>query len=136
MKNHVTYKCNQCEKSFCCKEIKEKHIKISHKNVKLFCHYFNNVKVCPSEDKCKFLHEESENCKFSKSCERLKCMFMHDNSEDENDTEKDENLENESLNDETEQSEAEITFSNPRQFQDESLSKVIPKLFIILLTKL
>ena len=67
-KNPVIYKCNQCEKSFICQEIKEKHIQISHKNVKLFCNYFNNYRVCPFEDKYIFLHEESENCKYFEIC--------------------------------------------------------------------
>ena len=125
-KKHVTHKCNKCDNTLVNQEIKEKHIKIAHENEKLYCHYFNNEKVCPFEDKCVFLHEKSDACKFGKSCERINCTFRHELYEDDSDTEEDDNVDNENtFNDENVQSDAERTFINPSQFQDEDFDKVV-----------
>ena len=35
-------KCDQCEKSFKYLEIKKKHVQISHENLRIYCHFFNN----------------------------------------------------------------------------------------------
>ena len=78
-KTHKVYSCNQCTNSFKYEELKDKHVKIAHENVKLFCHFFNNYKDCPYEEKCLFLHEPSGKCKYGKICERTNCMFEHEN---------------------------------------------------------
>ena len=95
MKSHVVYSCEHCERTFTNHDIKEKHVKISHENVKLFCYFYNNNLECPRDAQCIFLHEQSENCKYSKRCEREKCMYKHtyDISEEYNDEEND-NVEN------------------------------------------
>ena len=83
MKIHSrTFKCNNCEKTFdevwklnanssshsscefCGKvfrqeEIKQRHVQISHENLKFYCHYFNNSVDCPFDEE--FLHEDSPN---------------------------------------------------------------------------
>ena len=43
--------------------------------------FFNNKKNCTFEDKCVFLHKESEKCRFGKIRERINCTFRH-NSDD------------------------------------------------------
>ena len=43
------------EIKFQCKDIMEKQIKITHENVKLYYHFFNNEKVCPYEEECSTL---------------------------------------------------------------------------------
>ena len=89
MKSHVVYSCDQCERNFTNQDIKEKHIKISHENVKLFCYFCNNKLECPRDAQCIFLHEKSVNCKYGKMCEREKCMYRHntDVAEDDDDDE-------------------------------------------------
>ena len=47
MKSHKKYPCDKCEKTFRYESLKEKHIKIKHEQVKLYCHFFNNKKNCP-----------------------------------------------------------------------------------------
>ena len=78
MKKHADYPCNQCDKSFKYLEILEKHTKITHENLKIYCHYFNNKKRCPYNEECLFLHEEANMCKYGKLCERMFCMFKHE----------------------------------------------------------
>ena len=112
-KNHKKHKCDQCGKTFQAKDIMEKHTKIAHENVKLYCHFFNNEKVCPFEEECIFLHEDSENCRFAENCDRINCMFKHivseENDNDEN--ESDENVKDddkESTEDEKNENEVEV----------------------------
>ena len=62
IKTHKKFKCDKCDKSFKFLELLTKHIKISHENVKLYCHFFNNKKVCPFKEECLFLHEEADTC--------------------------------------------------------------------------
>ena len=76
-KNHKTHKCDVCSKTFQDLDIMKKHSKISHENVRLYCHYFNNDKDCPYAEECIFLHEDSELCRFGKICDRINCMFKH-----------------------------------------------------------
>ena len=38
----------------------------------------NFKKTCPYSDQCFFLHEDAQNCKYGKQCERLFCMFKHE----------------------------------------------------------
>ena len=53
-------------------------------------------------------------------------MFRHELYEDDSDTEEDDNVDNENtFNDENVQSDAERTFINPSQFQDEDFDKVV-----------
>ena len=103
-KNHKTYPCEQCDKSFKQEDIKEKHIRIVHENVKLYCHYFNNEKECPHIEDCVFLHEESAECNYGDFCERDYCMFKHvyDTLDDHG-------------NDDKENDQSNETFENPSQ---------------------
>ena len=59
-KIHTKYQCDQCEKSFQYLDIKKKHILVTHEKTKLYCHFFNNRKTCPYDDRCVFLHEDLE----------------------------------------------------------------------------
>ena len=108
LKCHKKYTCNQCDKSFKCQDIMEKHIRISHENVKLFCHYFNNGLECPYNDDCIFVHEDSDMCKYGAMCERNNCMFKHE----ENDDDDNENEELE-ITEEVVVNESDKTFVNP-----------------------
>ena len=56
-----------------------KHVKITHENFKMYCHYFNNKKTCPYNEECVFLHEEAKLCNYGYLCERMLCMFKHEN---------------------------------------------------------
>jgi hypothetical protein len=78
MKMHKNYNCDQCGKNFKYLELLNKHIKISHENIKIYCHYFNNQKICPFDEKCIFLHQEAKICKYGMLCERMYCMFRHE----------------------------------------------------------
>ena len=110
----------------------EKHIKIVHENVKLYCTYFNNQQECPHDQECVFLHEESEMCRYGKGCERNNCMFKHnsatsEDAADDEDNEMDELIVNvvenekdevndiEEKNDIIDIDESEETFCNPSQ---------------------
>ena len=77
VKTHKKHKCEQCNKTFKYLDVLSKHIKIALEKVKIYCHYFNNMKTCPFGEECIFLHEDSRKCKYGKLCERLKCMFKH-----------------------------------------------------------
>ena len=77
LKTHDKFKCEKCEKTFAYLDIKKKHVLISHENVKLYCHFYNNDKTCPFDDKCIFLHQDSKFCKYDEFCERDFCMFKH-----------------------------------------------------------
>jgi hypothetical protein len=70
-----------CEKTFKYLDVKTKHVQIKHQNAKFYCHYFNNMKTCPYEDECVFLHEPSKLCKYGDECERTLCMFRHENTD-------------------------------------------------------
>ena len=60
-KIHVErYSCEVCERTFKCEDIMSKHHKIAHKNLKFYCHYFNNSKNCPFKEECVFLHKVSK----------------------------------------------------------------------------
>ena len=98
-KNRTNVKCDKCDKIFRCQVIKEKHMSISHDDKIVYCHYFNNGKKCPYENKCIFIHEDSEICKYGIKCERIFCMFKHDN----------ENIDNIAIH----YSDANATFENP-----------------------
>ena len=86
----------------------EKHKKVEHENLKLFCHFYNNGKDCPNNDNCVFLHEESGPCTYMESCERELCMYEH---EEESDDEESDNGENE-------EDETERTLFNPSHSED------------------
>ena len=77
VRNHKKYSCDHCEKSFPYENIKVKHTEAVHGNLKIYCHFYNNQKECPFEEQCIFLHEQSEECKFGASCERINCMYQH-----------------------------------------------------------
>ena len=92
---HKSYSCDDCDKVFHFEGLLEKHRSATHEGIALFCHYFNNNKECPFENRCIFLHEESENCKFDKACERILCMYKHDDGRDISDNESDESSDDE-----------------------------------------
>ena len=54
--DHRKHECQQCSKSFKFVDMMFKHVKITHDKAKMYCHYFNNQKVCPYENDCVFLH--------------------------------------------------------------------------------
>ena len=76
MKQHEK-KCNECDLSFKYQGILEKHLKISHEKLKIYCHFYKNHKSCPYGEKCVFLHEDSDNCKYGTMCERIFFMYKH-----------------------------------------------------------
>ena len=78
-KKHKSFACDQCGKNFKFMDIMEKHKKISHEKCRLYCHYFNNMKTCPFDNECVFLHEDADKCRYGESCDRILCMFKHDN---------------------------------------------------------
>ena len=59
----------------------------------IFCHFFNNDKECHYKKKCKFLHQQSPQCRRKASCTRKNCMYRHNSTEDKtkNDNKPDEN---------------------------------------------
>ena len=107
LRSHKKYACNKCDKTFKWQEVMEKHVRISHENVKLFCHYFNNGVECPYNDECIFVHEDSEVCKYGAMCERNNCMYKH---KEENDDDKNEELDITEENEVDESDEGNKTF--------------------------
>ena len=70
----------------------EKHTQAAHEDITLYCHYFNDEKVCPCEDECIFVHKESEVCMFGQKFERRLSMFRYEGRngyEEESDVESD-----------------------------------------------
>ena len=88
LKNHKEYPCDKCEKVFNYEEARSRHKTAVHEHVKIYCHFFNNKKVCPFEKQCIFLHEDSQDCKYGKICEREYCMYKHVEDETGDDGEK------------------------------------------------
>ena len=76
MKSHgnlYIYKCDLCKQKFY-SHWRMKKRRASHNELKKFCHYFNNAKICPYEEVgCKFNHEDSKNCKFDNKCNFKLC---------------------------------------------------------------
>ena len=77
IKNHKEYPCDKCEKVFKYEEARSRHKTAVHEHLKIYCHFFNNKKVCPFENQCIFLHEDPEDCKYGEICEREYCMYKH-----------------------------------------------------------
>ena len=110
-KTHGNFKCTKCDYEFDVPELLDKHVSAVHGKMKIFCHYFNNEKECPFEGSCIFAHDESPDCKFGQTCERIMCMFSHEErdvsdteEEDESDEENnDEDAENDQTNNYDEQ---------------------------------
>ena len=108
---------------------------ISHKNVKLYCHYFNNRRTCPYDEECLFLHEFAGICKFGGLCERILCMFEHGDGAEANviDVNEEESVTREEIIDVDEQEEfmeqenetSERTFINPSQDDKVSSDEMI-----------
>ena len=118
LKTHKLHKCDNCKKTFKNEDILEKHLKIAHEGLKIYCHYFNNEKECPFNEKCIFLHENSSQCKYGKLCERTNCMYKHiaednyeENEEIEEDDISDDECDIEDVDDDN--GVAENTFFNP-----------------------
>ena len=103
-------------------DIRDKHVKIAHEGLKIYCCFFNNDTECPHEDQCVFLHEDSPICRYGNSCERDNCMFKHkisvDVDDDGNDVDVDDDDEEECENEETDElvnDHTNETFVNPSQ---------------------
>ena len=88
---HAKFECDECDKVFRYEAVLERHKEAAHEDIQLFCHYYNNDKECPYDDECMYVHEESENCKFGRNCERNLCMFKHEESGEECDNDNDSN---------------------------------------------
>ena len=70
-------KCDVCGKLFFLEWRLQKHLSV-HTGEAKYCHFFNNQKDCPYQDiGCKFLHQQSGKCKFSRSCSNNLCQFEH-----------------------------------------------------------
>lgn len=82
VKGHTNYSCDLCDKKFKLKDTLKKHITAAHEHLKLYCHHFNNNKVCIHKTGCVFIHEDSEACKYGEKCERKNCMYKHEPVED------------------------------------------------------
>ena len=93
---HRKFECDECDNVYEYEGNLEKHMEAVHEDVVLFCHYYNNNKECPYDNECIFAHEESEQCKFGKACDRVMCMYRHVK---ENDEESDEDEANDVDND-------------------------------------
>ena len=91
---HGNFKCDKCDKVFTFEGVLEKHISAAHGSMTIFCHYYNNNKLCPFKTECIFVHLVSKDCIFGNECERMFCMFRHDehfqNDEEECEEENDE----------------------------------------------
>ena len=77
-----------------------------------------NNKVCPFDTQCIFLHEDSEECKFGRVCERVNCMHKHVNVGEPEDNEVNEDaLSENDIEDENAdlKSDANTTVDNPDQ---------------------
>ena len=141
-KNHKNYQCDRCNKTFKFADTMSKHVKVHHENVKLYCHYFNNEKVCPYGEECVFLHTDSKLCKYGGLCERMLCMFKHQSDDIETgeiieeeivkigaeqieiiDVENDESLHDETVEDEDDNSNK--TFTNPSQIDKTTCSVLL-----------
>ena len=88
-KIHEKFECEYCDKIFNYEGVLERHIEAVHTDSIIFCHYYNNDKDCPFGDVCIFEHDEAENCKYGKACERRMCMYSHTDEEDENESDED-----------------------------------------------
>ena len=122
IKSHNIFPCDNCEKVFNQEGTRSRHKTAVHEQIRIYCHFYNNNKNCPFESQCIFLHEDSQECKYGKICERVNCMYKHVN--DENDVEGEEEM---IEDDETENDTEEInmtaneTFLNPSQEKIELL---------------
>ena len=71
------YKCDTCGADFLSMWRWSKHIALHQKESRK-CHFYNNGKECPySLIGCKFLHEESQICKYAHRCEKVMCQYRH-----------------------------------------------------------
>ena len=84
-KSHEKFECEDCDKIFSYEGLLERHMEAVHSDTNsiIFCHYYNNDKECPFGDICIFEHDEAENCKYGKACERKMCMYSHNADENE-----------------------------------------------------
>ena len=86
---HKKFECDDCDKIFKHEGVLQKHIQAAHEDITLFCHFFNNNKDCPYDEECIFVHEDSDECKFSTGCERTLCMYKHEGKNNDDDDESD-----------------------------------------------
>ena len=90
-KTHEKFECEECDKMFNYENLLERHVDAVHSDPDfvIYCHYFNNDKECPFGDVCIYEHDESDECKYGKACERLMCMYRHKCQDEENDDDED-----------------------------------------------
>ena len=70
--------CDFCGKKFLFRWRLQKHMYIHNGVRQRMCHFFNNGKICPFEERgCKFLPEESKECSSKKTCQRTMCQLRH-----------------------------------------------------------
>ena len=81
-KQSKKFECDKCGKVFLLKWRLEQHKKThALTNIK-YCHYFNNMKVCPYDNiGCMFKHETSSWCRFQEECSNNMCQFRHKQGE-------------------------------------------------------
>merc|ERR1711954_230098 len=73
-----SFNCDKCENKFVTKWRLKRHQECHNEKTQRKCHYFNNMIECPFQEYgCKFLHIESEVCKFGKNFRRTMCQFRH-----------------------------------------------------------
>ena len=81
MKQHPELKqfnCETCGKAFSLEWRLRKHITIHDKTNRRKCHYFNNNQECPFQSVgCMFIHDDSKECDFGRTCSRILCHFKH-----------------------------------------------------------
>ena len=99
VKSHKKYACDHCDKIFKFEETLKKHRTAAHEHLKIYCHNFNNDKVCLHKDECVFIHEDSEPCKYGKMCERINCMYKHEPIENANEEENKDDTNNDERSD-------------------------------------
>ena len=89
LQQHTTkteFECRKCKKIFACEWRLQKHLKGHLKPERKFCHFYNNIKLCPYEEVgCKFKHSNAGQCSLGKTCSVYKCQFEHPLTEEAND---------------------------------------------------
>ena len=58
------------------KNIQDEGIREVRKRRRRFCHFWNNGRCRFRDSECRYVHEESLECRYGKQCK--KCFFMHE----------------------------------------------------------
>ena len=59
------------------KNIQDESVRDVRKKRKRFCHFWNNGRCRFRDSECRFVHEESLECRYGKECKMKRCMFYH-----------------------------------------------------------